>query len=570
MTGGVMLKAKKLPIGLEDFGQLRKHNFYYIDKTGMIKELLENWGSVNLFTRPRRFGKSLNISMLKYFFEIGTDKKLFDGLFITNEVELCNEYMGKYPVIYLTLKTVEGVDFEEAKEQMWSAIKAEAERFDYLQESERLNERDKQNMMNLSKGIGNLYESISLMSRILYREYNQKVIIMIDEYDVPLQKAEQRGYYQDMVYLISQMFSNGMKTNSHMEFAIVTGCLKIAKESIFTGFNNAVIHTIVDEQYEEWFGFTDLEVRQLLKYYGTEKYYDITKKWYDGYHFGNVDVYCPWDVISWCKQLTSTSNHIPKNYWINTSGNDIIKRFANKADLQTRDQLGELIEGKTVKKRLNFELTYNILDDNIENLWSVMFMTGYLTQSGSGEEGYYELKIPNKEVKAIFIKMVEAWFTEIVMEDKDGLQEFFEAIDAENAQDMQDCLNLYMDDSISFLDGGRINEKESFYHGLILGMLNSRAGWITKSNREAGDGRFDVITYPRRGKKAVIFEFKYAKDAKDLDNAAKEALRQINKNRYDSYFGFRKLEKITHYGIVFHKKQCRVLKENYNDEKKMN
>lgn len=555
------MAVKKLPLGLDNFEKLRRDDFYYIDKTGMIIELLNGWGEVNLFTRPRRFGKSLNMSMLKSFFEIGTDEKLFDSLAIKKENALWEQYMGKYAVISLTLKTVEGRNFEEAREQMWSAIRIEADRHDYMSKSDKLDDIDKETLRNLRRAQGNLNVSILEMARLLYKYHDQKVIILIDEYDVPLQKAEQNGYYAEMINLIRQMFSNGMKSNSYMKFAVITGCLRIAKESIFTGFNNTIVHTIADEQYSEWFGFTDTEVQEMLKYYKKEEYYEMTKMWYDGYHFGNMDVYCPWDVVNWCNQLVNTPNRNPRNYWMNTSGNDIIYRFAQRADAQTRDQLGMLIEGKTVKKKLNFNLTYHTIDNNIENLWSIMFMTGYLTQRGCDEEGYYELNIPNREVTSVFIKMVEEWFTEMVMEDEVGMEEFFEAIDTENAQKMQECLNLYMEDSISFLDGGRIDEKENFYHGLILGMLNSRVGWITKSNREAGEGRLDVVTYPRRGKKAVIFEFKYVKDVSKLESAAKEALRQIKENQYDNYFGSRRLEKIIHYGIAFHKKQCRVLME---------
>ncbi len=555
------MKLKKLPLGLEDFTQLRTHDFYYVDKTGMIKELLENWGSVNLFMRPRRFGKSLNMSMIKTFFEIGTNEALFSDLAISKECDLCRQYMGKYPVISLTLKTVAGLDFTEAKDQLWSVIKAEAERFDYLQTSQRLNERDKQNMMNLSQGIGNLYESLALMSRILYREYGQKSIILIDEYDVPLQKAEQNGYYHEMTHLISQFFSNGMKTNSYMEFAVVTGCLKITKESIFTGFNNVVVHTIMDEQYDEWFGFTDQEVKKILQYYNLEKYYETTKKWYDGYRFGSADVYCPWDVISWCKQLMSTSDRTPGNYWSSTSSNDIILRFAEQADFQTKEQLGSLIEGKSILKKVNWDLTYHTIDHNIDNLWSVMLMTGYLTARSRNENSLYELSIPNREITCIFIDLINHWFTEKVLENHDGLKDFFHALNTDDPQALQRCLNSYMEESISFIDGGRISEKETFYHGLILGILNSRTDWIVRSNREAGDGRLDVVAYPKKGNYAVIFEFKYAKNENELDVVAQKALEQINQNQYDQYFGSLKPKKMIHYGIAFYKKHCKVAME---------
>ncbi len=553
------MENKRLPVGIDDFADIRKNDFYYIDKTRMIKDLLNNWGSVNLFARPRRFGKSLNMSMLKHFFQIGTDKTMFDGLEISKETALCDEYMGKFPVISLSLKQVSGFDFETAQEEMWTIIKAEAERFDYLQESTRLNDRDKKSMMDLSMGKGNLKESLALMSRILCREHGQKAIILIDEYDVPLQKAEERGYYRQMIELISQMFGYGMKSNVNMKFAVVTGCLRIAKESIFTGFNNPKIHTIADERYDEWFGFTDAEVRKILSDYDRSEYYEITKEWYDGYLFGKTHVYCPWDVINWCDKLLHESIRVPENFWAHTSGNAIIRRFADMADQATREQLGELIEGKSIWKNLNLDLTYDELDSSIENLWSVMFMTGYLTQKGRNEDGDFELVIPNREVNKLFKDIAEKWFTEKVFADKEGLEDFFGALQEHDPERLEACINYTLEESISFFDGGKVSEKENFYHGLMLGMLKYRTGWMTLSNREAGKGRLDIVTFPRRGKDAIIFEFKYVREEKELEDAAKAALKQIAENNYDKYFGFRKPEKIVHYGIAFCKKQCKVL-----------
>ncbi len=373
------MEQKRPPVGIESFEKLRAGNFYYVDKTGLITELLENWSEVNLFTRPRRFGKSLNMSMFKTFFEIGTDKSIFDGLAILKNTSLCETYMGKYPVIYITLKQVQGLDYKSAEEEMRATIRLEAERLAYLLNSEKLDDTDKTILNNLRLGKENLKSSLLQLSRLLYKNYNKKVIILIDEYDVPLQKAEANGYYKNMTDLISQIFGYGMKSNDYMLFSIVTGCLRISKESIFTGFNNPKIHTIVDDQYDEWFGFTDTEVSEMLDYYGLSEYYEITREWYDGYRFGSVNVYCPWDVINWCEQLRRSSNHTPQNFWANTSGNDLIMRFVEMADDTTRAELEELSEGKSINKDLRMDLTYEEIDQNIDNLWSILFTTGYLT-----------------------------------------------------------------------------------------------------------------------------------------------------------------------------------------------
>ncbi len=555
------MSRKKLPIGVEDFGDFQRNDYYYVDKTGMIKELLGNRGSVNLFTRPRRFGKSLNMSMLKYFFEIGTDKTVFDGLAISKEKELCEQHMGKYPVISLSLKQIYGLNFQEAERMMRSMLSTEATRFDDLQESEELSAEDKELMMEIRKGNSGLADAVFQMSRILYNHYKQKVIIIIDEYDVPLQKAEAEGYYREMVSLISNFFGSSMKTNPYMEFAVVTGCLRISKESIFTGFNNPKIHTIADERYDEWFGFTDAEVQKLLADYGQSKYYDITKEWYDGYLFGQEHVYCPWDVINWCDILINTTYHVPQNFWANSSGNQLVRRFAEIADEDTKEQLGLLLDGKSIFKKLDFEITYDELDKSIENLWSVLFMTGYLTFKGRDEEGTYELVLPNREIKNLFKNIVDTWFTNKVMEDKAGLDELIKALEAEDAKELEAVLNESLASSVSYLDGGKLKEKESFYHGLLLGMLKSRKGWIVRSNREAGEGRLDLVMHRERENSAIIFEVKYTKDYKDLESTAKTALDQIEEKNYDRYFEGWMPENITHYGIAFCRKRCRVLQE---------
>ncbi len=553
------MERKKIPIGIEDFGDFRRKDYYYVDKTGMIKELLENCGSVNLFTRPRRFGKSLNMSMLKYFFEVGTDKTVFGGLAISREKELCEQHMGRYPVISLSLKQVYGLSFQEAENSMRSLIHMEAARFDYLQDSEVLSARDKELMMEIRTKKSECTEAVLEMSRILHTHHGQKVIILIDEYDVPLQKAEAEGYYRQMVTFISKFFSGSMKTNPYMEFAVVTGCLRISKESIFTGFNNPKIHMIIDKEYDEWFGFTDTEVKEILAYYGQSEQYGITKEWYDGYLFGREYVYCPWDVMNWVNQLYRNEDHIPRNYWANSSGNQMVRRFAEIADEDTKEQLGRLLEDKSIRKKLDFEITYDEIDESIENLWSVLFMTGYLTYKGRDENGDFELILPNREIKKLFREIVEKWFKDRVLKDEFGLSEFFKALDAADAQRMEECLNYYLDESISYLDGGRLEEKESFYHGMLLGILKSRTGWAVKSNREAGRGRLDIATYRKLGRRGIIFELKYAREENELEAAAREALKQIEEKNYDSYFKGKVMEQITHYGIAFYKKQCKVL-----------
>ncbi len=555
------MKFKKLPIGIEFFADMIGKDYYYVDKTGMIKELLENVGSVNLFTRPRRFGKTLNMDMLKCFFEIGADKSLFDGLAISRETELCEKHMGKYPVLTFSLKQVQGFDYEDAKQRMWSQIGYEADRYSFLRDSDKLDEADKNMILSFKQKRGDLAEAIKELSKLLYKHYGRKVIILIDEYDVPLQKAEQDGFYPEMVKLIGGIFSAGMKTNPYMEFAVVTGCLRVSKESIFTGFNNPKMHTILDERYDEWFGFTDDEVQKLLADYGQSDYYEITKEWYDGYLFGKTHVYCPWDVINWCDKLVHTGDRFPENYWANSSGNQMISRFAAMAESETKAELEQLLEGKTVWKKINMELTYNELEDSVENLWSVLFMTGYLTFRGRNEAGEYELVIPNREIQSLFRDMIDKWFKEMVIGDLDNLRPFFESLETFNGEGLEETINYCLEESISYLDGGKQKEKESFYHGMLIGMLKARTGWNVRSNREAGEGRLDIITYPKRGRSAIIFECKAVRKYTELEKAAQEALRQIADRKYDSFFEERPTKEVVHIGIAFCKKRCRVLIE---------
>ena len=555
----------KLPIGIDDFEKLRKYDFYYVDKTGMIKELLENWGEVNLFTRPRRFGKSLNMSMLQCFFEIGTDKNIFDSLAISKEKALCKEHMGKYPVITLSLKDISGRDYSDTISKMRSCIGFEADRLNTLYSlstSDKLDSVDKENLLNLRTAKGDLESSIKTLSSILVKHCGTKCVVLIDEYDVPLQKAKNAGYYDEMVGFISNFFRSSLESNNNLFLSVITGCLRIAKESIFTGFNNPKMHTIVDIQYDEWFGFTDDEVREMLAYYGKSELYDATKEWYDGYLFGDVNVYCPWDVINYCEQITRNKKTTPQNFWENTSGNDIIMSLTKKADSFTRNEIASLIEGGTIRKNIKFDITYRELDENVDNIWSVLFFTGYLTSCGSHDDGSYDLVIPNKEVREIFKLKVDTWFNEKVLGDSSGLNDFYEALDSEDELAVEDCLLDFMVDTISYYDSGALDEKENFYHGLLIGMLGRRNGWETHSNRESGNGRLDIVTYPsRRPDRAYIIEIKYSKDENDLEKDARKALAQITNKKYDNYFGRRKPEKIVHYGIAFYLKECKVLKE---------
>lgn len=551
------MEKKRPPVGIESFDKLCSGDFYYVDKTGLIRELLGNWGEVNLFIRPRRFGKSLNMSMLKAFFEVGTDSSIFDSLEISRETALCEAYMGQYPVISITLKQVKGSDFASARAQMWNVISREAGRLAFLQNSENLDQVDKELFYRLRTKTGSLEDALLVLSELLYKHYGKKVIILIDEYDVPIQKAAANGYYKDMTELISQIFGYGMKSNDNMLFSVVTGCLRVAKESIFTGFNNPKVHTIVDDQYDEWFGFTDAEVREMMNYYGLDEYYEITKEWYDGYRFGSVNVYCPWDVINWCEQLRRSQNHTPQNFWANTSSNDMVLRFVEMADDTTRAELEDLSEGKSIDKDIQMELTYAELDRDIDNLWSVLFTTGYLTYRERNEDGTYQLVIPNREISNLFNRQIRDWFFARI---EGGLQPLFQAFDVHDIEEIEKRINACLMESISFMDGGNTDEmKETFYHGLLLGMLRGRRGWRVKSNREAGNGRADIIMIDRVRQCGHIVEVKYANRFSALTDKALEGLRQIDDTFYDAYFADSDVAEIYHYGIAFHQKRCKVV-----------
>lgn len=559
--------TKKLPVGIENFGDFFSQDFYYVDKTGFISELMHNWGKVNLFTRPRRFGKSLNISMLKSFFEIGCDQTIFDGLIISGKKEICDKYMGKFPVICISLKSVDGLTFENACAALRWVIGLEAERFSFLPDSDRLTDREKDRycaLVDIKNGSYTMsYEvlltSIHTLSLLLYKHYGQKCIILIDEYDVPLDKAFQAGYYNEMVQLLRNFLGNALKTNDSLQFAILTGCLRISKESIFTGLNNLRVNTITDAVYDEYFGFTDQDVKELLAYYHLADHFDKVKAWYDGYQFGNVSVYCPWDVINYCYDARLNSDPEPKNYWVNTSGNDLVRHFINKADHQTRQELEDLISGGSIKKEIRQELTYNELDKTIDNLWSVLFSAGYLTWSTRQEDKALELVIPNLEVRELFVGQIQEWFNENAREDHETLERFCNAFPEENTERIQASLEDYLWNSISIRDTAVRKEiKENFYHGVLLGLLQYKTSWIVKSNAESGEGCSDILleTPERTG---VVIELKYAQN-NDLEAQCRKALEQIERKKYDVKLIDDGMKKIVKYGIAFYKKQCMVMK----------
>ena len=560
---------KKLPVGIENFREFFTEDFYYVDKTMFIKDLLQNWGKVNLFTRPRRFGKSLNISMLKYFFEIGSDTSCFDGLKIMQEKALCKEYMGKFPVISISLKSVDGLKYESALAALRTVIGNEAGRFRFLHESSELDKDDKNSydQLILMETKGNskyamsdaaLIDSLRTLSQLLEKHYGRKTILLIDEYDVPLDKAFQAGYYDEMVSLIRNLLGNALKTNDSLYFAVLTGCLRISKESIFTGLNNLKVHTISDVRYDEYFGFTNSDVDELLEFYGLSSYKDMIRDWYDGYHFGDTDVYCPWNVINYCDELLADPGAEPENYWANTSGNDLIRRLLKKANQSTKSDVEQLINGETITKTIRQELTYREVEDSIDNIWSVLYSTGYLTCRRRVPGKRMELALPNREVRELFIDLVKAWFEETTRADSGRINRFCAAFPSGDTDTIQEMLGDYLWDSISVRDTAvRRNMKENFYHGMLLGLLQSQDSWLVKSNAETGEGYSDIsIQTPERV--GIVIELKYEDDG-NLETACKEALEQIEDKKYAEGLKRRSMRKIIKYGIAFYEKECMVV-----------
>ena len=554
------MENRKLPVGIDSFEKLRKENFYYVDKTELIADLMRNWGEVNLFTRPRRFGKTLNMSMLKSFFEIGGDKSIFDGLAIRREEELCEVYMGKFPVVFISLKGVDGLTFEDAYERLRRIIFDEASRLQYLMESPRISETDRaplKALLERKDDASDIAMSLKTLCALLEKHYGQKVILLIDEYDVPLDKAYAHGYYDRMIDLIRAMFSAALKTNDSLFFAVMTGCLRVSKESIFTGLNNLKVHSISDVKYDEYFGFTDMEVRKMLSEYDLEAHSAEAREWYDGYLFGEQNVYCPWDVINYCDDLRSDPQAEPKAYWLNTSGNAMVRSLIQKAKTGTaRMEIEELIAGKTILKTLNEQLTHNEIDDSIENVWSLLYMTGYLTITERPSGGKYALRIPNREVRQIYTQQVLSWFRESVRKDTDKLTALYTAFEAGDTETIANYLNRQLITTVSFHDA-----RESFYHGFLLALLSTCATWEVSSNAETGIGRADIIVEREDGQLGFVIEIKDVRDRQKMDAACKAAMKQIEEKDYTAVLRRYGVEKIWAYGIAFCDKKCRIVAE---------
>ena len=558
----------KLPVGIENFEEIRRNQYYYIDKTKLIEQLFDSLGKVSLFTRPRRFGKTLNMSMLKSFFEIGTDSSLFDGLYISKNQDLCKQHLGQYPVIFLSLKGVEGLSFSEARRRCIQLIKREAERFYVLKDSQRLLDIDKKKyrelleMKDQPEEVDIIMSSIKTLSDLLYKQYGKKVVILIDEYDVPLDKAFQYGYYREMVYFIRGLLGEVLKTNDSLAFAVLTGCLRVSKESIFTGLNNFKILSITDTRFDEQFGFTDTEVRTLLSDYQMEDRFAEVKEWYDGYHFGNADVYCPWDVVNFVDRAKDDREARPEAYWINTSGNDLVKRFIDKANKTTKSEIERLINGEAIEKELRLELTYEEIDQSIENLWSVLFTTGYLTQTGRPKDGAYRLIIPNREVREVFRLQINEWFKKSIFSNTERLTAFWKAFEEGDTEGVEQYLNRILSNSISVFDTkARKEEKESSYHNLLVGILTGNADWLVKSNVEAGEGFADIIVETDDPDAGIVVELKYTKNFDELKAASQKALDQIRDRRYQEYLLNDDRKSIRLYGIAFCKKRCCAISE---------
>ena len=562
-----MVSTLKLPVGIENFEEIRRNRFYYVDKTKLIEQLVETGGKVTLFTRPRRFGKTLNMSMLRSFFEMGSDASLFDGLYIAENKALCEEYMGKYPVIFLSLKSVEGLTFEDARYRMIELISIEAERFGFLADSEHLSENERERykaMISLHNGTNAMDEkvlisSLRILSQLLYKHFGKKTVILIDEYDVPLDKAFQNGFYQEMVSLIRGLFGMALKTNDYLQFAVLTGCLRITKESIFTGLNNFKVLSILDSRFDEQFGFTDCEVKKILEDYHLESHFEETKEWYDGYHFGKVDIYCPWDVINYVDQLKYDPAAIPQDFWSNSSGNAIVRRLIDKADVSAKNEVERLIAGESIEKDVALELTYDEIDKSIENLWSVLFTTGYLTHTGRTEAGKYRLVIPNREVRNLFVKKIREWFLDVSRNDGKTLEELCNAFVNKDTEKIEQIFGDYLWNTISIRDTAVAKEKkENFYHGILLGLLGYKSSWLIKSNAESGIGYSDILVEVPTNRTGIVIELKYAENG-DMDAACEDALRQIEEKNYVAKLKQDGMRNFIRYGIACFKKDCRVI-----------
>lgn len=554
----------RLPLGVEFFDTIRKEQYYYIDKTGLISDLEKRMGKVNLFTRPRRFGKTLNMSMLQCFYELGTDSSLFDGLRIAHDKDLCEQCLGQFPVIFLTLKDVEGLGYCNAEANLSSLMQLEALRHEELKTSDKLLPEELTAYTALCSGLQGeaLADSLRLLTQLLARHYEREVVVLIDEYDVPLAKAYHAGYYKEMAALLRTFLGKALKTNSYLYRAVLTGCLRVSKESIFTGLNNFIINTIVDEGSEEYFGFTPDEVDGLMHYYAIEKHAFVMKEWYDGYRFGKAEIYCPWDVINYANKLRFNNAAAPEAFWVNTSGNELVQHFVHKADKNTKNELEQLLDGECIEKSLRLDLTYDELDRSIDNLWSVLFTTGYLTTSGGAVNGMYKLKLPNREVREVFLHKIKEWFDNELVRKSSVTNELNQALACGDALAVEKKLNLIMSRMISIMDTkAKEAQKENFYHGLLLGLLRSEPEWLVLSNAESGDGFSDILVETEEPDTGIVIEVKYAAAFGELDGACKKALEQIRERRYDERLRNEGRTHIYAYAVAFHKKRCRVAVE---------
>lgn len=558
-----MEKLPRLPVGVENFEDIRREHFYYVDKTGFIEQLLKEYGKVSLFTRPRRFGKTLNMSMLKAFFEVGTDPALFKDLKILKNEELCEQYMGRFPVVMVSLKNIDAVSYGEAQALTAKMINREARRFQFLTESTKLTEVDRElygRLLDPDMDRREIVNGLQELTELLEKHYGRKVIVLIDEYDVPLDKAFQHGYYDEMVSLIRGMLGSVLKTNDSLQMGVLTGCLRITKESIFTGLNNFKVYSVAESAFDEYFGFTDQEVGDMLREYGLEDDSQTVKEWYDGYTFGNENVYCPWDVINYCADHRNDQKMPPQNYWLNTSGNAIVRRFVDMANIQTRNEIERLIDGKTIIKEIYQELTYNELDSSIDHLWSVLFTTGYLTRKRQIEKNKYELCIPNKEIQELFIRQIQEWFQISSRADQGTLNAFCQAFSDGNVEKIQELFGNYLWNMISVRDSASKEKKENFYHGMLLGLLRFREDWYIKSNAESGAGYSDILIEIPQKRIGIVIEMKYAEQGR-FDQACEVALQQIREKRYEEKLIEDGMKRVLAYGIACYRKECEVKME---------
>ena len=558
-----MEKLPRLPVGVENFEDIRREHFYYVDKTGFIEQLLKEYGKVSLFTRPRRFGKTLNMSMLKAFFEVGTDPALFKDLKILKNEELCEQYMGRFPVVMVSLKNIDAVSYGEAQALTAKMINREARRFQFLTESTKLTEVDRElygRLLDPDMDRREIVNGLQELTELLEKHYGRKVIVLIDEYDVPLDKAFQHGYYDEMVSLIRGMLGSVLKTNDSLQMGVLTGCLRITKESIFTGLNNFKVYSVAESAFDEYFGFTDQEVGDMLREYGLEDDSQTVKEWYDGYTFGDENVYCPWDVINYCADHRNDQKMPPQNYWLNTSGNAIVRRFVDMANIQTRNEIERLIDGKTIIKEIYQELTYNELDSSIDHLWSVLFTTGYLTRKRQIEKNKYELCIPNKEIQELFIRQMQEWFQISSRADQGTLNAFCQAFSDGNVEKIQELFGNYLWNMISVRDSASKEKKENFYHGMLLGLLRFREDWYIKSNAESGAGYSDILIEIPQKRIGIVIEMKYAEQGR-FDQACEVALKQIREKRYEEKLIEDGMKRVLAYGIACYRKECEVKME---------